>query len=144
MEGVLEAVSEATQLVLPSRLHLIGGLRPFTQAADFDLYVETDAPPFLRIEAVSVNLAYVLVEPMVVWSNYVPDFVATDLDEVGITPDQPPLVLAIVNLSKGPEQATANLAGPLLINPSTGKGKQVVLQNAMRYSCRQSLLAERL
>jgi flagellar assembly factor FliW len=42
------------------------------------------------------------------------------------------LIYAVVTL-RGPGRATANLKGPIVVNRSTGVGKQVVLLNAAQY-----------
>ena len=41
--------------------------------------------------------------------------------------------------NRGIELASCNLVGPILLDPVTGKGKQVVLKNATNYSSRQPI-----
>lgn len=130
------------QHVLPTRLHLEGGLPPFKTACEFTLEVNLEAPPFLRMECVDQNLAYVLVDPFAIMADYQPQFSDSHWEAVGLRADDKPLLLAIVNFSQGLPQATVNLAAPLLINPATGKGMQVVLENAVQYSVRHRLLKD--
>ena len=145
-----QSLAASTSFVVPPRLFLEGGLLPFQDAREFSLHAEENAPPFLVMTCPNVavpqqprrfmKLTYVLIDPFDVFRDYAPDIAESDLAEVGLVPGQKPLILAIVNLRLGVEAATANLVGPLLINPVTGKTKQIVLQNATRYSARQRLL----
>ncbi len=126
--------------VLPTRVHFAGGLTPFATAKNFALRADTSVAPFLRLVCEDLELAFVLIDPFSLMEEYKPEFFETDIEELKLKPDDKPLVLSIVNLSRGVEQATANFAGPLLINPATGEGRQVVLVNAGRYSVRHRLL----
>jgi len=129
-----------TKPQLPARLFLSDGIPPLKQACEFTLLVEEKAPPFLRMECVILNLCYVLIDPFLILPEYAPEFSDASCEEVGLSATDKPLVLAIVNFSRGVEHATANLVGPLLVHPHTGKAKQVILQNAGHYSARFKLL----
>lgn len=137
------AQSDFTKLsaVLPRKLHVIGGLPPYAEAVEFDLFLDEQYRPLLSIESTSIDLAYVVVDPTFVFRNYAPVVAAADLQEVGLQPGDERLLLTIVNLSRGVENATTNLAGPLLVNPKTGNAKQIVPSNAQTFSCRQPLLS---
>lgn len=62
-----------------------------------------------------------------------------EVQRLGLGGD-PPLVLVIVRIPEDPAAMTANLVGPLLINPATGAGCQVVLEDTS-YNLRESLLS---
>ncbi|MGD0088969.1 MAG: flagellar assembly protein FliW [Planctomycetota bacterium] len=126
----------------PARIHLLGGLPPFNDACDFTLLICVEAPPFLTLQCVDKKLAWTLVNPFLIVENYAPHFSEADWQAVGLAPQDKPLVLAIVNLREGVQRATINLIGPLLINPATGRGKQVVIENASAYSPRHRLLQD--
>jgi len=125
---------------LPERLHLKDGLAPLKQACEFTLRAEEDAPPFLRIECLTLDLSYVLIDPFLLMPEYAPEFSDADCEEIGLAASDKPLVLAIVNFSRGAEHATANLVGPLLVHPQTGKAKQVIVMNSGNFSARYKLL----
>lgn len=125
---------------LPERLLLRDGLPPRKQACEFTLYAEPEAPPFLRIECVNLDLSYILIDPFLILPEYAPEFSDADCEEIGLAASDKPLVLAIVNFSRGAEHATANLVGPLLVHPRTGKATQAILMNAGNYSARFKLL----
>ena len=126
--------------VLPTSVQFAGGLAPFENAKHFALRPDASIAPFLRMNCNDADLSFVLIDPFSLLEEYKPEFFETDIEELKLKPEDKPLVLSIVNLSRGVDQATANLAGPLLINPVTGDGRQVVLVNANRYSVRQRLL----
>jgi flagellar assembly factor FliW len=126
---------------LPVTLEIVGGLPPFVNAVRFALTEETNAPPFYRIRCTTMDLSYVVIDPFIPVPDYAPEFSDADLAELNITAEVNPIVLSIVNFSRGPGEVTLNLAGPLLINPKTGKSKQVVLENATKYSTKHNLLS---
>jgi flagellar assembly factor FliW len=130
------------EFVLPKFIHLAGGLPPFVNACRFALSEETNAPPFFRIRCTTMELSYVVIDPFVIVPDYAPEFSDANLSELEITADVRPLLLSIVNFSRGLGDVTINLTGPLLINPKTGNGKQVIIENAMKYSTRHNLLAK--
>jgi flagellar assembly factor FliW len=124
---------------LPTRLRFKDGLQPFADAKAFELTVVPDAPPFLRMECQTQDLAYILVDPFILVDDYRPDVSDSDLREIGLANGEMPLVLATVNIRHGVENATVNLAGPILVHPRTGQSKQTVLLNAAKYSCRHPI-----
>lgn len=124
---------------LPAVLHFMEGLQPFASTLQFDLTCVEDAPPFMRMDCTGKDLAYILVDPFAVCEHYRPDVPDADLKSIGLKDGELPLMLAIVNIRRGVENATLNLAGPLLIHPRTGRAKQTVLLNATTYSCRHRL-----
>lgn len=134
-----EVETESAPPQLPSRLDFQEGLQPFSSPLLFDLTLVEDAPPFLRMDCTSQDLAYILVDPFIILEEYRPDVPDADLRAIGLKEGEPPLMFAIVNIRRGVENATLNLAGPLLIHPRTGRAKQTVLLNAAKYSCRHRL-----
>jgi len=125
---------------LPKRVFLKDGLPPLKQACEFLLSMEEQAPPFLRFDCVNLDLSYVLIDPFVILPEYAPEFSDADCAEIDLKSSDKPIVLAIVNFSRGVEQASANLVGPLLIHPVSGKAKQTILMNSNLYSSRFDLI----
>jgi flagellar assembly factor FliW len=75
------------------------------------------------------TLAFLVVDPFVVFPGYTVDLATTDLGRVATSPDQV-MVVAIVTLPTPPfTTATANLQGPLIINTHTKQGYQAVLSD---------------
>lgn len=81
------------------------------------------------------SLAFLLVDPFIFFEGYTLDLGATDLHAT--SPDEVS-VLAIVTLpGAAGELPTANLQGPVVINPTRGEGSQVVLSDSS-YGIRES------
>lgn len=120
------AAATEREASLPVKVKLIGGLQPFATEL-FALEVEEEAPPFLRLVAEKEDLAFHVIEPFIVDENYSPTVRDEDCEELELTEEDKPLVLCLVNLSGGAAAATINLAGPLLFNLRTGRGKQLAL-----------------
>jgi flagellar assembly factor FliW len=125
---------------LPEKLFFTEGLAPFTNARRYNLYTDKEAPPLLRMECETTDLAYVLIDPFVVFPEYEPEF--SDADFIDLKIEEDPLILAIVNLSRGVDHASMNLLGPLLINTRTGASRQALIQNPQAYTSRHRLFKE--
>lgn len=125
-------------LELPKELHVLGGLYPFPSER-FQVKVEDDAPPFLRLEAVDADLAFHVLDPFVVLPDYAPQIPDDDDAALELQSADETRLLAIVNLTRGAANATVNLASPIVVNLRTGKAKQVILHNAVQYEVRHRL-----
>ena len=75
-------------------------------------------------------------------ADYSPTISDSDASKLGLTADSPKLVFAIVTVPrKNPRSMTANLLGPLVINPLTRQGKQVIVTDE-HYTTRHSIMEE--
>lgn len=105
------------------------GLYGFSDCTDFALVRETPDSPFLWLQSTQqVNLAFVVIQPHLFYKKtYVPQIPATDLDFLGIRSLDECLIYVIVTIpDEHPEEMTANLQGPILLNTENHKGKQVI------------------
>lgn len=141
MEIAIENVRPTTAplSVTPDKIMIVGGLPPFVNACRFYIHPKHQSPPFVRIECEDEDLSFLLVDPFLLECGYRPEFFDADYEEIGLKPGGEALILAIVNLNRGLELASCNLVGPVMLNPKTGKGKQVVLKNNGVYSSRHPL-----
>jgi flagellar assembly factor FliW len=120
--GALE-VSDGSILTFPS------GILGFP---DWSCYVildhDTDAP-FKWLHCVEEpSLAFVILDPALFDANYRLEITAEVLAEVkGIRADSLTLAVILTVPSDDPSRITANLRGPLLMNPHTRLCKQMVL-----------------
>lgn len=90
------------------------------------------------VSADDPNVGFTLVFPFALFPQYNPDIPEEDLAAVGAeSPDQV-LLYAIANVPQDFRAATANLRAPLLFNPFTRKGRQVILADD-RYGIRTPL-----
>lgn len=97
--------------------------------------------PFGLLESADdPELAFVVVPPAVFFPDYrpeVPEEVAATID---LEPEDEATLLVIVTVAKPVEGSTANLLGPVVVNPRSGKAAQAVL-SPEHHAARTPLLA---
>jgi flagellar assembly factor FliW len=87
-------------------------------------------------------IAFPIINPWTFRPNYAPTISEEDMHALGLTPQQPKLIFVVVNVPRNnPQGATANLLGPIVINPITRMGKQVIVADE-EYSTRHRILDE--
>jgi flagellar assembly factor FliW len=75
-------------------------------------------------------LAFLVTDPANYVGDYAPPLSNTIAESLEIWEETPRMVLTTVNIPPGkPEEMTINLAGPLLVNAISRKGKQIVLED---------------
>jgi len=105
--------------------------------------LEEDKSPFLWLQAFNEpDLAFVIISPLEFLDEYSLVISQTDIDDVGAKSPEELAVYAIVTIpSDKPSTMTANLQGPIIINPVTRKGKQAISLSD-KYHVRHSILEE--
>ena len=87
-------------------------------------------------------VAFPIIDPWEFKGDYDPAIADADADQLGLTMDSPKLVFAIVTVPRtNPRDMTANLLGPLVINPLTRTGKQVIVTDE-QYTVKHSIMQE--
>lgn len=76
------------------------------------------------------NLSFVVVPPGPFFAGYSPSIDASVTAELGLEDENDLLALVVVTLGDTPEQATANLLAPVLVNHRTQRAGQYVLSDA--------------
>lgn len=127
----------ATRRVQSLRLPL--GLLGFESIKEYQLVTEPADAPFqwLQVET-NPNLAFLIVSPAAVLPSYQPDIPDEDVAFLGLKTAEDAAVYNIVTL-RGPQGATLNLKGPIVINRHTLLAKQIIPNNATDYSVRHPL-----
>ena len=98
------------------------GFEHHTQFALLDAH-----PPFFWLQSLSnVNPAFLMINPYLFRPDYVLEIPDSDYAELGSPPEEDILVFAIVTVPERPEDLTANLQGPIVINRSSRVGKQSI------------------
>jgi len=88
------------------------------------------------------QLAFVVVEPGLVKPDYHVEIQDDALHEIAFQEGDDVVVLSIVTIPPDqPEKATANLQGPLVINATRNRGKQIILNES--YPIRYPLISEK-
>jgi len=87
------------------------------------------------------DLAFVIIRPEDFMVKYELEVLPSDLEEIGATSPDEVIVFAIVTIPEDPSRMTANLQGPVIINPKTRCGKQAISLSE-HYSVRHYILEE--
>lgn len=83
------------------------------------------------------SLAFLVTDPACYFPDYAPAISEEAAESLGLKEQSPMLVYTIVTIPRGkPQQMTLNLAGPIVINAATRKGRQFVIDDEA-YSIRQ-------
>ncbi len=124
--GELE-VREETLLTFPS------GLVGFPDVQQFVVLDVSEDCHYQWLQAIKEpDLALVIIDVHLIDPEFHAQVSDEGLVELGITESDPVLILAVVTIPSGqPEQATANLRAPLVVNLRTRKGKQLILHESI-------------
>ncbi len=120
-------VPEETLLTFPS------GLVGFPTIQQFVVLDVAEDCHYQWLQAIKEpDLALVIIDVHLIDPEFHAQVSDEGLVELGITENDPVLILAVVTIPSGePEQATANLRAPLVVNLGTRKGKQVILHESI-------------
>ena len=123
-------------------IEFIEGILGFDAVKKFAV-LDDDKSPFLWLQAFDEpDLAFVMISPLEFLDEYSLVISQQDIDDVGASSPEELAVYAIVTIpSDNPSSMTANLQGPVIINPATRKGKQAISLSD-KYRVRHSILEE--
>ena len=117
------------------------GLFGFEDLRSFAL-LDAAQPPFYWLQSLErVEVAFVLMDPLFFRPDYTPDVDPQELTDIGLAGPDDALVFTIVTIPENSSQMTANLQGPLVLNPRTHVGRQCISANP-RWGVRHIILEE--
>ena len=120
-------VPEDALLVFPSGLV---GLPQHTRYVVFDVENELGYQWLQSLD--DATLAVVIVQVELINPDFKVQIPVENLVEIELGADDPVSISVIITIPKGnPEQATANLRAPLIVNLKNRKAKQVILQESI-------------
>lgn len=107
------------------------GVLGFPQCAHYLIINHKDGSPFRWLQSVEdPSLAFLVIEAGLVRGDYTFEIGAASAAALSLAGETPHLVYAVVSIPAGrPEEMTANLAGPIVINAETRTGAQLVLDD---------------
>ncbi len=112
----------------------------FPDCTRFTLIQEEKAHPFSMLQSLdNANLAFVIIDPLVVRHDYHFNVTKEDLQLVKAESVDEMVVYAIVTMAAELSDVTVNLQGPLVINKKRRIGHQFVLIDS-EYTTRESLV----
>jgi len=76
------------------------------------------------------EVAFILTDPANVVPCYQPEVSRSDLEAIGLAALDEAALYVMLIVAAGPKEITANLLGPLVVNPRDRLGKQVVLRHS--------------
>lgn len=122
-----------------NRIQMPAGILGFERIKDYVLLANPSEMPFAWLRpADSATIAFIVINPFLVMPGYAPDIPEVDVEFLGLKEPGDALLFSIVTL-RGPNRATLNLKGPIVINSHTHIGKQVIIANAGNYSVEHPL-----
>jgi flagellar assembly factor FliW len=128
-------VEDRQRIVFPQ------GLFGFEEFTDYVL-LDAEKQPFYWLQSVDKEqVAFVVVNPFLIRSDYEVNIGNEELAEIGIDTPEKTLIFAIVTIPPNGGPMTVNLQGPLVINRDTRLGKQAVLTDS-RWKTKHDIMAE--
>lgn len=116
------------------------GLVGFSEWRRFVLLEDPDEAPIGILQCLDdAAISFLVTDPWYVHNDYRPNLRPEDFDDLGLRKLEDGRVLCILAAKEGPVLVTANLLGPIVINPQTRSAKQVILQDSS-YSAQHPVL----
>lgn len=115
------------------------GLFGFENITEYKI-TESELPPFLWLQsAQEKSLAFLVVDPFIIFQDYELDIDDESLHSIDITSPSDVIVLTILTIPRDGKEVTANLQGPVILNKKNNKGMQVILTDP-RWTTKHTVL----
>lgn len=125
---------------LAKAITFVEGIPAFEHLRDFVILSNEDEAPFLWLQSVDdPSLAFITVDPFLVYPDYRPDIPEADIAKLKIQSEEDVIVLVIVNIKNKTQGITVNLVSPIIVNWKAQLGAQVLLNNHDKYSVRHRI-----
>lgn len=93
--------------------------------------IESEYEPFIWLQSIEEkNLAFLLIDPFMICSEYEADIDDDTLGKIGISSPEDLVIMTIVTIPSDNSGITANFLGPIVINRKNNKCLQVVLTDS--------------
>jgi len=113
---------------------IINMVRPilgFEEYKNFCLIEMDDLHPFLWLQSTdNPTTAFLVLNPLVFFPNYRININSNEIAELNVNDSASVETYVVVTIPEKPEEISANLQGPILINTENNKAKQLVLVNS--------------
>jgi flagellar assembly factor FliW len=118
------------------------GILGFSQLTRYIVIEKEGAGPFKWLQSVEdPNVAFVIADPIDFFPNYKLEINEKELEELNYTNSMDLITYVIVTVPQDASLASADLLGPLVINPKKRLAKQAVMSNSP-YTTKHYLLDE--
>lgn len=118
------------------------GIAGFEDEHQYALVVEADSPIEWLQSVTTPSIGFPLLEPFLFYPGYGFELPDADADALGLSAPEDAVIRCVLTLHDDPQQTTANLLAPIVLNRRTLTGRQVVLQGTdlpMRFPVFESL-----
>ena len=117
------------------------GLLGFSQYHRYVLIEHHQEAPFLWLQCLDKSdLAFVVIDPRCFLPDFQPPLLSKVMQEMEVEQPEDLKLLAILTIPSGkPQEMTANLMGPVVINLKTRQGRQLILEDT-HYSHKHRVL----
>ncbi len=116
------------------------GIFGFQQCRTYVLLDHEKNSPFKWLQSTEKpDLAFVLIDPMIVIPDYQATVSSDEIKDLELTSPDKAVVVCIVTIAKGCTSVTANMVGPIIMNFDKMLAKQVILNNS-NYSLRHNII----
>ena len=120
-----------TEVTVSEAVTFPDGIPGFESCRQWVVMAAEDATPLRRLHAIDgPEASFLAIDPRAVLDGYRCDLSAADRRRVGATDDEPLVWLALVMMEPG-GALTVNLRAPIVINPRTVMGQQVLPHNCL-------------
>ncbi len=118
------------------------GLLGFEDYHSYIVLNPEDGGPFRWMQCVDDgSLAFVIIEPLSFMFAYDLEISDSDAEFIGLTRAEDAVLYVIVSIPANPQDMTANLQGPIVVNAKSRHGRQVISTNS-RHSVKVRILDE--
>lgn len=118
------------------------GLLGFEQLTQYLIIDQEEIAPLRWFQPIGEGaISFTVIDPLLFFPDYAVKVTEEDRATLKLAKDQRPLILVLVTIPSDPSQMTANLLGPLILNPETRLGKQLVLHDS-GYPVRKRLISD--
>lgn len=133
------APSIDTEITVSETVRFQDGIPGFESCRQWVILAAEEQTPLRRLQAVDGDAAFLAIDPRSVMDAYRCELSNTDRRRLGVVDDTPLLWLALVIVEPA-GAVTVNLRAPIVINPRTMLGQQVLPQDSL-YPLRHVLCA---
>ena len=120
-----------TDITVSEAVTFPDGIPGFESCRQWVVMAAEDATPLRRLHALDgPDASFLAIDPRMVLDGYRCELSATDRRRLGATDDEPLVWLALVMMENN-GALTVNLRAPIVINPRTMTGQQVLPHNCL-------------
>ena len=141
MHTVQTNITENTIFHNNKKIFFPEGIPAFESVSEFTLVANEEEAPFLWLQAALMpNLAFITIDPFLIYPDYRPDICDEDVQILQLSSEEEAFVLSVVTIHNTPPiTITTNLVSPIIINWKKSLGKQVILKNHIDYSVKHRI-----